>query len=132
MSTSFIVLVTGSPNSSQAHLSALSFVKAALIKNHKICSIFFYQEAVSVANRYVCKPSDETNLLYEWEKLSQDNNIELQVCIAAANRRGVLSHEEAAQNQIEGNSLHPAFSILGLGQLAAALCNRENKLIHFK
>lgn len=131
MST-FIVLVTGSPNSSQAHLSALRFVKAALIKKQQIGSIFFYQEAVSVANKYICKPSDETDLLNEWEKISRDNNIELQVCIAAANRRGVLSGEEATQNQIEGNSLHPAFSILGLGQLAAALCNKDNKLIHFK
>ena len=132
MSVSITILVTGSPTNSQAHLSALRFANAAVQNNHLIKSIFFYQDAVNVANRYIIKPSDEAQLSEQWAKLAKKHEFELQVCVAAANRRGILSNEEAQLNQLEQHSLHPAFSILGLGQLAAALSDPNTKIVQFK
>lgn len=132
MQTSFTILVTGSPTNSQAHLSALRFIRAALTSKHKIESVFFYQEAVHVANRFIIKPSDEAQLTQIWAGLSEKHSFELQVCVAASNRRGVLSTEEASANNIESSSLHSAYSVLGLGQLAASIDSIKTKLVQFK
>ncbi len=132
MPSQFVVLVTGSPNCSQAHLTAQKFVEQALRSGHRIDSIFFYQEAVIIANRFVIKPDDEAQLAARWQKLAEKENIELQVCIAAANRRGVISQEEALQHSLDHYSLNPAFNILGLGQLAASLTRSDIKLVQFK
>ena len=131
-SQSFLVLVTGNPTTSQAHLSAIRFIKAAIVAGHKISSIFFYQDAVNVANRFVLKPSDEAQLSQEWQTLSSQHNIELQVCVAAANRRGVVDQAEAEQNAIDSHSIVDTFKVLGLGQLAAAFSDPTQKLVQFK
>ncbi|MET1257222.1 sulfurtransferase complex subunit TusD [Aliikangiella maris] len=132
MSSTFTLLISGSPSGTQAHLSALRFARCALAQNHQISNIFFYQDAVAVANRFNVTPSDENNLAQSWLNLSKQYQIELQVCIAAANRRGIISDEEAKQNHIDSHSLQAGFHLLGLGQLAASLSQPQNKLIHFK
>ncbi|TQV86498.1 sulfurtransferase complex subunit TusD [Aliikangiella coralliicola] len=132
MSVSFTILVTGSPTNSQAHLSALRFANAVIENNHSISSVFFYQEAVHVANGYIIKPSDEAQLTQKWATLSAEHNVELQVCVAAANRRGVIDANEASLNALEHHSIHPAFSILGLGQFAAKLSEAKTKIVQFK
>jgi tRNA 2-thiouridine synthesizing protein D len=135
MSTSYAILVTGSPTNSQAHLSAIRFINALIETGHKVTSVFFYQDAVHVANRLTIKPNDEFQLTQEWAKLANSNNFELQVCVAASNRRAVLSVDEAQQNQIEGSSLHKAYSVLGLGQLAVVLAksnDKNHRFIQFK
>ena len=121
MTVSYSILVTGSPTKSQAHLSAIRFINTSIALGHKITSVFFYQEAVHVANRLTLKPGDEFQLTEEWAKLSKKNDFELQVCVAASNRRAVISEEEAQQNHLTETSLHSAFTVLGLGQLAVAL-----------
>ena len=132
MSTSFTILVSDSATQSQPHLSALRFITAALAQGHQITNVFFYQEAVYVANRFLCTPEDELQLTDAWVALSQQNQFELQVCVAASNRRGVVSDDEAATHGLEENSLHPSFSVLGLGQLAAVMSNQSNRMVHFK
>ena len=94
--------------------------------------MFFYQDAVQVADRFLCIPEDELQLADAWVKLAHDNQFELQVCVAASNRRGVISEEEAATHGLDENSLHPEFSVLGLGQLAVVMSDKANQLVHFK
>ncbi len=120
MQTSFNILVTGSPTQSQAHLSAIRFINAALSSGHLIKSVFFYQDAVNVANKFIIKPNDEFQLTEQWVKLSQKHQFELQVCVAASNRRGIVSSEEAKQNSFDHESINPGFTVTGLGQLAVA------------
>lgn len=130
----FSILVSGSPTQSQAHLSAIRFINAATQMSHSIEQVFFYQEAVLVANRYIQKPGDELQLTQQWVTLSQQHQFELQVCIAASGRRGIISKENVknmsmANNRTPdqmGGNLSPGFSLVGLGQLAAALSRRNN------
>lgn len=135
MPTSYSILVTGSPTKSQAHLSALRFISAATDLGHRINSVFFYLDAVHVANKFNCKPSDELQLTAEWVKISAQHHFELQVCVAASNRRAVLSADEANQNGFSEYTLDAGYSVAGLGQLAAELskaaANPENRLLHF-
>lgn len=126
MHTSFNILVTGCPNQSQAHLCAIRFIKAALLSGHSIKSVFFYQDAVHVANKYTIKPNDEFQLKQYWIELSKKHEFELQICLAASNRRGVISSEEAKQINFNDTSLDDNFSVTGLGQLAAAFANSKS------
>lgn len=132
MSIAFSVLVTGPPTTTQAHFSALRFIQAAVQAGHKINSVFFYQDAIQVANQLICQPSDETQLTQIWATKAKEFNFELQVCVAASNRRGVISAEEAAQNGLTVHNLHPDYLVLGLGQLAATISQSNSKLIQFK
>ena len=68
-------------------------------------------------------PQDDRNVVNQWAELGikdADGEPELVVCIAAALRRGMLDESEAKKNGIEGNNIHPAFRISGLGQLIEA------------
>lgn len=132
MSISFNILVSGSATQSQAHLSALRFIKAAVGQGFQIANVFFYQDAVQVANRFLSVPDDELQLSDTWAELSRQNSFELRVCVAASNRRGVVSKDEAANHGLDDASLHPAFSVLGLGQLAASMSNKDLRMVHFK
>jgi len=132
MSASISILVTGSPTQSQAHHSAIRFLNAAIKNGCKIDSVFFYQDAVLVANQFICLPDDETQLSQRWLSLSEQHGFELQVCVAAANRRGIINREEAQLNQKPHESVLKGFSVLGLGLLTASLSKPINRFIHFK
>jgi len=59
MSKQFIILVTASPLKTQAHLTAMRFIESCLKHQTVIKNIFFYQDAVLVANNFASPPSDE-------------------------------------------------------------------------
>jgi tRNA 2-thiouridine synthesizing protein D len=128
----FIVLVTASPQKTQSHISAMRFVREAISAGSQIKTLFFYQDAVTVANQFNLPPSDEPNLSFKWQQLSEELKIELQTCVAASYRRGVLDETEAKNQSIEAANLDSAFTITGLGQLAAAMSQQNTKMIHFK
>ena len=132
ISASFSILVSGSPSKTQAHLSAIRFLQAAVKLGHSITNVFFYQDAVSIANRFICLPEDELQLTERWVELAKTHQFELQICIAAANRRGVINEEEARLNGKQQDSLQPGFAIVGLGQLASVLSSKSNRFIHFR
>lgn len=123
MQRSFSILVTASPTQSQGHLSAIRFIDAAVKLGHVVDSVFFYQEATAVANGLVIKPDDELQLTQKWIDLAKSNRFELQVCVAASNRRGIISPEEAAQNGLNQHNLNSEFTVTGLGQLAVMLAS---------
>ncbi len=105
----YAIIVTGPVYGSQKATSAWMFAKALLRANHTIASIFFHQDAVSNANMLVSPASDELNLVEEWVKLSRTENIELNICVSAALRRGVLDQEHAREGM---HSFHPQFTFL--------------------
>jgi tRNA 2-thiouridine synthesizing protein D len=140
MSAQFSLLVTGSPTQSQAHLSALRFINAAIAMGHTVKQVFFYEDAVYVANQMVSKPKDELQLTQQWQDLAQQHQFELQVCVAAGNRRGILSPDEAQNLGFKHNNLASGFTVLGLAQLAASLSSiwqnqseqKPLRFVHFK
>ena len=132
MSQEFVILVSASPLKTQAHLTAIRFVRELVKKAVSVRSVFFYQEAVLVANKFNSPPSDEPQVANYWKDLSDLHSIELQTCVAASFRRGILDSHEAQQQDFVTHNLHESFKITGLGQLAAAMSDTSIKLIHFK
>lgn len=132
MPQEFVILMSASPLKTQAHLTAIRFVQGLVNKKIPVRSVFFYQDAVLVANRFNSPPSDEPQVANQWQELSDLHAIELQTCVAASFRRGILDSQEAEQQTFETHNLCDGFKITGLGQLAAAMSDTNIKLIHFK
>ncbi|SFR14584.1 MULTISPECIES: sulfurtransferase complex subunit TusD [unclassified Enterobacter] len=122
----FTILVTGPAYGTQQASSALQFARALLNAGHELISVFFYREGVYNANQLTAPASDEFDLVRAWQQLHTDHGVALEICVAAALRRGVTDETEAQQLGLAGANLQPGFTLSGLGALAQAAltCDR--------
>lgn len=116
----FGILVNEGPYTHQSSDSAYQFTKAALEKGHEIFRVFFYNDGVNNGTRLGVPPQDDRNITKLWSELSEKYNLDLVVCIAAAQRRGILDEDEAKRQGKDANNIAPGFRISGLGQLIEA------------
>lgn len=114
------VLINEGPYTHQASDSAFQFTKAALAKGHEIFRVFFYHDGVNNATRLTTPPQDDRNIVNRWSKLAEEHKLDLVVCVAAAQRRGIVDEGEAKRNGKDATNLAPGFRISGLGQLIEA------------
>ncbi len=118
----FSIQINEGPYQHQSADTAYQFAKAAIAAGHEIFRIFFYHDGVNNATRFTMPPQDDRNVINNLAELKNPDgsDVDRVVCIAAALRRGLLDESEATKNSIEGNNIHPAFRISGLGQLIEA------------
>jgi tRNA 2-thiouridine synthesizing protein D len=122
----FALMVTGPAYGSQQASSAYQFARALLDCGHELSSVFFYQDGVGNANTLTSPASDEFDLVRAWQRLHDEYQVELHICVAAALRRGVVDENEAKQQNLPAANLQPGFALSGLGALAEAAltCDR--------
>ncbi|MDT8452039.1 MAG: sulfurtransferase complex subunit TusD [Gammaproteobacteria bacterium] len=108
------------PYQHQAADSAIQFTKAVLARGHEIYRVFFYHDGVNNATRLAIPPQDDRNIYEEWTKLQKEHNLDLVVCIAAAQRRGLIDEDEMKRQGKDANNIAEGFRISGLGQLIEA------------
>lgn len=116
----FSIQINEGPYQHQASDSAYQFAKAALGKGHKIFRVFFYHDGVNNATKLAVPPQDDRDLPKLWSELSKENDLDMVVCIAAAQRRGMMDVDEAKRQGFEDNNIAEGFRISGLGQLIEA------------
>nr|WP_172645143.1 sulfurtransferase complex subunit TusD [Pectobacterium wasabiae] len=123
---SYCLLVTGPAYGTQQASSALQFAQALLAEGHRLKSVFFYREGVLNANQLTSPANDEFDLVRGWQQLGATHQVALNVCVAAALRRGVADAQQAAQLRLVGANLQPGFILSGLGELAQSVltCDR--------
>lgn len=126
----YTLLVTGPAYGTQHASSALLFARALLAAGHQLESVFFYREGVLNANQLTAPASDEVDLVREWQALHQEQGVALNICVAAALRRGVTDEQEAARLDLAGANLQPGFMFSGLGALAEAALSCD-RLVQF-
>jgi len=114
------VMVNEGPYQRQSADSAYQFTKAALDKGHEISRVFFYHDGVNNGTRFGVPPQDDRNITQLWSELSKKHNLDLVVCVAAAQRRGILDADEAKRHGKSGDNIADGFRISGLGQLIEA------------
>ena len=114
------ILINEGPYQHQASDTALQFTKSAIKKGHEIFRVFFYNDGVNNATRLAIPPQDDRNLTKEWSDLASEHNIDLVVCVAAAQRRGLIVADEAKRNRKDADNIAEGFRISGLGQLVEA------------
>jgi tRNA 2-thiouridine synthesizing protein D len=124
----FSILINEGPYQHQSSDSAYQFAKAALENGHEIFRVFFYHDGVNNATRLSVPPQDDRNVVERWAALKEQYNLDLVVCIAAAQRRGMLDENEANRQGRDASNIHPAFRISGLGQLIEAGINADRLL----
>ncbi|VAW63551.1 tRNA 5-methylaminomethyl-2-thiouridine synthase subunit TusD [hydrothermal vent metagenome] len=113
----YSIMVNEGPYTHQAADTALQFCKAALDAGHEIFRVFFYHDGVNNGTRYTVPPQDDRNIQKEWSKLAEAHDIDMVICIAAAQRRGIMDADEAKRQGLDGDNIAPGFRISGLGQL---------------
>jgi tRNA 2-thiouridine synthesizing protein D len=116
----FGILVNEGPYTHQASDSAYHFTEAALRAGHEIVRVFFYHDGVNNGTRLSVPPQDDRNISDRWSALAQQYEVELILCVAAAQRRGLLDDDEAKRAGKDSNNMAPGFQISGLGQLIDA------------
>ncbi|NND82855.1 MAG: sulfurtransferase complex subunit TusD [Gammaproteobacteria bacterium] len=114
------ILINGGLYSSQSAYSAWQFAHAAISAGHEITQVFFHQDAAGHGNRLATVMSDEFDAVEMWSRLSVKHAVPLVLCVSAAERRGVMSQEQAAEWGREGDNLHSSFAVQGLGALLEA------------
>ena len=117
----FSIVIQSSPFSRQSTATAYRFAKTLLEEGHELFRVFFYSDAVLLANDLVSPAQDEQQLPQIWQELGKKYELDLVVCIAAAVRRGVLDTNEAKRYEKAADNLSPGFELSGLGQLAEAI-----------
>lgn len=116
----FGIMVNEGPYQHQASDTAYQFAKAALAKGHSIYRVFFYHDGVNNGTRLTVPPQDDRNIVNRWSELAIAHGIDLVVCVAAAQRRGILDESEAKRHGKDASNIATGFRISGLGQLVEA------------
>lgn len=125
----YAIQIQSSPYSSNRGLTAYHFIKAALTTDQQIFRVFFYQDGIYHAFRYATPPDDEFNLTQKWSELATEHQIDLVVCISAAQRRGLLHSDEARRQGKLDDDVAAGFRISGLGQLVEATLKADCLLV---
>ncbi len=121
----YTLVVNGSVYGSQSARSAYQFAKAVIEQGHILVSVFFYQDGVLNGSALSVPANDEFDLSRAWQLLSEEHNVRLETCVAAALRRGIISEEEANQHGLTQNNLAQGFEQAGLGSLAEAMLTQD-------
>ena len=116
----FGIVVNEGPYQHQASDSAYHFARAALTKGHEIFRVFFYHDGVNNGSRLTTPPQDERNVVKRWSNLAEEHQLDLVICVAAAQRRGIVDAGEMKRNGKDADNIAPGFRISGLGQLIEA------------
>lgn len=113
----YTILVNEGPYQHQSADTALQFTRAALEKGHEIYRVFFYHDGVNNGTRLTVPPADDRLIQKAWTELAEKHGLDLVICIAAAQRRGIMDADEAKRQGLDANNIAPGFRISGLGQL---------------
>ena len=122
-------MVNEGPYTHQASDSAYHFTAAALRAGHEIVRVFFYHDGVNNGTRLSVPPQDDRNISERWTELGQQHDLELILCVAAAQRRGLLDEDEAKRAGKDTNIMAPGFQISGLGQLIDAGIQADRTIV---
>lgn len=114
------ILINEGPYTHQASDTAFNFTKAAIEKGHTIYRVFFYHDGVNNGTRLTVPPQDDRNVVKRWSELAEQHKLDLVLCIAAAQRRGLLDANESKRHGKDASNIAPGFRISGLGQLIEA------------
>ena len=125
----YAIQINEGPYQHQATDTAYHFTKAALEKGHEVSRVFFYHDGVNNSSRITTPPQDDRNIVNRWAELAEAHNLDMVVCVAAAQRRGVVDDGEAERNGKDATNIHPTFRISGLGQLIEAAVEADRLMV---
>ena len=132
--TTPLLLITADPSHPLAYL-ALRYARTYLAStetndNHKMnnsgnnenspapLNVFFYADAANTANQLRWQSADQMNITQEWQKLAEQYQFTLPVCVSTALSRGITDSENSTRHQLDSENLAAGFKLVGLSELA--------------
>lgn len=125
----FAVQVNAGPYTSNVGLDAYCFIQAALQAGHQVLRVFFYKDGAYQAFATATPPDDEIQFTGNWSALAEQYQLDLVVCISAAQRRGLLCADEAKRQGRLDDDVAPGFRIAGLGQWLEATLQADRCIV---
>ncbi|MBK8452436.1 MAG: sulfurtransferase complex subunit TusD [Thiofilum sp.] len=125
----YTLMVNEGPYQHQSSDTAYQFAKAALAKGHEIFRVFFYHDGVNNGSRLSVPPKDDRLVQKQWSELAQQHGIDMVICIAAAQRRGLMDASEAKRQGLDADNIAPGFRISGLGQLIEGSIESDRTIV---
>lgn len=125
----FAIQINEGPYTHEATDSAYHFAKAAIDNGHEIMRIFFYHDGVNNGTRLTTPPQDDRHIVNRWAELAKEHDLDLVLCVAAAQRRGIADEGEAQRNGKDADNIQEGFRISGLGQLIEAGIQADRLLV---
>jgi tRNA 2-thiouridine synthesizing protein D len=119
-----LAVVVTTPPYSHLTITALTYVEAALTAGINVIGVFFYQDGAMHANKNISIASDEYQAIEHWQRLQQQYQLPLHICITAAEKRGI------ACDSIDNEQVNEAFTVSGLGELVE-LTTKASRLVQF-
>ena len=126
----YSLLVMSSPASGLCAMTAARFARGVLARGHSIKRVFFLDAGTLSGSAAAVFPQDEANRLQPWVELAEEHSVELILCIASALKYGMLDESEARRHERSATTVHPAFTVSGLGQLVEA-ATASDRLVTF-
>ena len=123
------IQVSEGPYNHEASVTAINYVKAAVEAGHDIFRVFFYHDGVNNGTNFATPPQDDMNIQKTWSELAAAHDIDFVVCVAAAQRRGIVDQGEMERNKKDGMNIMDGFRISGLGQLIEAGIESERLVV---
>lgn len=121
----YVLAIKSPVYGSQGAYLAYQVAEELLQAKHNIRQVFFFQEGVSNANTLVNPASDEINLIEKWQKLAELHRLQLHLCIAAAQRRGIVDEQTSSSDT---TNLAQGFTLAGLGEFSQAVLKADRLL----
>lgn len=125
----FTIMVNEGPYQHQSADSALNFARAVIAQGHEIFRVFFYHDGVNNGTRLSVPPADDRLIQKEWSELSKEHDLDLVICIAAAQRRGLMDVDEAKRQGLDADNIIDGFRISGLGQLIEGSIESDRTIV---
>ena len=125
----FGIVVNEGPYQHQSSDTAYNFTKAALDGGHEIVRVFFYHDGVNNGTALTTPPQDDRHIVNRWSELAKEHDLDMVVCVAAAQRRGIVDEDEAKRHGKEAVNIAEGFRISGLGQLIDAGIEADRLMI---
>ena len=125
----FGIMVSEGPYTRQASDTAYHFTEAALNNGHEIVRVFFYHDGVNNGTSLGVPPQDDRNITTRWSALAEKHELDMVLCVAAAQRRGLLDEDEAKRAGKNVSNMAEGFNISGLGQLIDAGIQADRLLV---
>ncbi len=119
-----LAVVITTPPYSHLTITALNYIEAALAIDIDVIGVFFYQDGVMHANENISIASDEYQAIKHWQRLHQQYQLPLHICITAAEKRGI------ACDSLDNEKINQAFTVSGLGELVE-LTTKATRLVQF-
>ena len=125
----FTIQINTGPFTQQASDTAYYFTRAALQAGHDIHRVFFYHDGVHNASSYAVPPQDDRGLQQLWSDLGTEYDLDMVVCVVAAQRRGIMDESESKKHVRGQANIATGFQISGLGQLIEAGVQSDRLLV---